>query len=149
MQPTNVLLDAIPTLLAADTNTLAAVLALKVHLSKANFTPSASLTVTSFTEADFDGYAAKTPTAGTQLFYVDPVSGLRIVELVSPAGNYHFETTGVTNLPQTIFGYYVTDNASAILYGCGLLATPVPLTAINQGLDLPAMQFRFQANSPS
>jgi hypothetical protein len=148
MAPTQVLQQAIATLLAHDTATLAAALALKIHLSKTAFVPGPGLTVASFTEADFNGYAALSPTAGNQLVYSDPITGLLTVELVPPAGDWHFQTTGILNLPQTIFGWYVTDNASAVLYGSGLLTPGVPLTAAGQGFDLPSLKFAFLNSSP-
>src|SRR5713226_9047204 len=115
MVPSNAILDRIAVLLADDTTTLAAVLALKVHLAIAPFTPSRDLDVTTLTEATI------TPTAGNQLEYVDPVTGLRTVELTPPIGGWHFQTTGTANLPQTVYGWYVTNNAGTILYGSGLV----------------------------
>jgi hypothetical protein len=148
MTPTNVILAQIPALLAADTTTLAAALALKVHLSQANFTPGPALIVGSFTEANFSGYAALSPTPGSQNVFIDPATGLRTVELKAPLGGWVFITTGVANLPQTIYGFYVTDNAGAVLYASQLLATPIPLTVSGQGIVLPDIRFSFLGTSP-
>src|SRR5262249_22056852 len=148
MQPSNPLLDQIMALIAADTTTLGSATALKVHLANANFVPSASLTVASFTEATFTGYAALLCGTGTQITYVDPIPGLRTIEFKAPAGGWNWKCTAGTGLPQTIYGFYVTDNGSANLYGCALLATPVPITASGQGLDIPAPRFAFLNTSP-
>jgi hypothetical protein len=148
MTPSRVLQLDIATLLAHDTATLAAVAAMNVHLAKAAFTPSPTLDPLTLTEADFAGYAAISPPAGNQLVYQDPVTGLYTVELKAPLGGYHFQTTGLGQLPQTIFGWWVTDNANAVLYGSGLLPTPIPLSIVGQGFDLPSLVFALLNNSP-
>jgi len=124
--------------------------AVSVHLTKAPFTPSASTDLAALiaAEADFGGYAVQSAAAGGQLIYQDPVSGLWVVELIPAAGTFRFDTVGTTNLPQTVYGYFVTDSTNATLMGCGLLDTPVPLTAAGQGQDLPPQLFRFALNSP-
>lgn len=142
MQPTNVILDRIGTLLAADATTLApAALATHVHLIREPFTPDLVTDFTTLTPADFDGYAAKSAGVGAQQYFEDPSTGNRIVQLLEPAGGWHWETTGVTNLPQTIYGFVVTDNADLITYGSGLLDSPVELLAANQGIDLANLRF--------
>jgi hypothetical protein len=143
MTPTNVLLDQLALLLATDPTQLAPlVLPVHVHLAKAAFTPSPILTVASFTEADFGGYVVLNAGLGAQQFFLESSSGTRIVQLLEPAGGWHWEATGVLNLPQTIHGAFVTDNANAILFGSFLLAVPVALLAINDGVDLPNVRFR-------
>jgi hypothetical protein len=135
-------------LVAADTTQLGSATALKVHLAIANFVPSPTLTVASFTEATFTGYAALLVGTGTQISYVDPVTGLRTIELKAPAGGWNFKATAGTGLPQTVYGFYVTDNGSANLWLSALLATPVTLTASGQGLDIPAPRIAFLNSSP-
>ncbi len=148
MQPSNVLLDQIMALVAADTTQLGSATALKMHLAIANFVPSPSLTVASFVEATFTGYAALLGGTGTQISYVDPLTGLRTIEIKGPAGGWNFKCTGATGLPQTVYGGYLTDNGSATLFGSFLLGTPVPITASGQGLDIPAPRFAFLNTSP-
>ena len=148
MIPSSVLAKAIATLLAHDATTLANMTAMHVHLAKQAFTPSRGLDVTTLVEATFSGYTALQPTAGNQLEYNDPLTALETVELIPPAGGWHFQTTGTTDLPQTIYGWYLTDHTDAVLYGSGLLATPIPLTISGQGFDLPALIFAFLNNSP-
>lgn len=50
--------------------------------------------------------------------------------------------------PETIYGYYVTDNADAVLLGSALLDTPVTISASGQGLDIANIKLRFRTNSP-
>jgi hypothetical protein len=148
MQPTNPLLDQIMALVAADTTQLGSATALKIHLAIANFVPSPTLVVGSFTEATFTGYVPLLVGTGTQISYVDPVTGLRTIELKAPAGGLNFKATAGTGLPQTIFGFYVTDNGSATLFGSQLLTTPVVLTASGQGFDIPPPRLAFLNTSP-
>jgi len=148
MTPSTALQLQIATLIADDTTTLGSATALKVHLAKAPFTPAPNLDPTTLVPADFTGYAALSPPSGSQLVYQDPITGLFTVELKEPAGGWHFQTTAITNLPQNIYGWWVTDNTSATLYGSGLLDTPVPLTASGQGFDLPTLTYAFLNQSP-
>ncbi len=147
--PTLTLQNQIATLIAADTTTLAAATAMKVHLAIAPFTPSNTLTVASFTEATFTGYAALLAATGTQLTYTDPITGQITIEIKPPAAGWNFKATAGTGLPQTIYGAYLTDNGSATLYGSFLLPTPITLTAANQGFDIPVPRFQFLAGSPA
>lgn len=148
MTPSAALQLQIGTLLAGDTTTLASATALHVHTAKQPFTPSPALDVTTLVESDFGGYAPIDPATGVQLVYLDAVTGLITVEMKPPAGGWHFLTTSSSNLPQNVYGWYLTDSTDAILYGSGLLAPPVGLTASGQGFDLPSMTFAFPANSP-
>jgi hypothetical protein len=146
--PTSVLQNIIATLLAHDTGSLANATALHVHLAKNAFVPSPDLPLATLVEADFGGYAVIDPTAGNQLVYLNPVTNLITVELSQPVGGWHFQTTSTSNLPQTIYGWYVTDHTDAVLYGSGLLDVPIPLTVSGQGFDLPSLVFAFLNNSP-
>jgi hypothetical protein len=140
--PTNVLLDRMAALLAADATTLApAALNVHVHLAMAPFTPGPTLTVASFTEAAFTGYAALNAGTGGQQSFADPGTGNRVIQLLEPAGGWHWATTAGAGLPITIYGYYVTDNANAVLYGSALLPTPVTLAATAQGVDVAQVRF--------
>jgi hypothetical protein len=149
MIPSKTLQTQIATLIAGDATTLGSSTAMHVHLAKAAFTPSPNLDPATLTEADFAGYAAIDPTTGTQLIYQDPVTGLITVEIKEPVGGWHFQTTGTGQLPQTIYGWYLTDSTDAVLYGSGLLDTPVPLAISGQGFNLPTLTFAFANNSPT
>jgi hypothetical protein len=148
MVPTDVLLDSWLNTLAADPSTIApAALAVRIHLAKGAFVPAPGLAVAAFTEADFQGYAALLAGLGTQQFFQLATDGTRIIQLLEPAGGWHWEVTGVLNLPQTIFGFYVTDNANVVLYGSELLAAPVVVQAINNNVDLSWIRFRVPAGA--
>lgn len=143
MLPVKVLRESIGAAFAADTAYLAAASAPKVKLAMADFTASDDLVVGSLTEATFDGYAAKTPTAGAQQVAVDPVTGEQIVTLVEPVGGWRWVSSGVTNLPQTIYGFYLVDNAGTALLGAEKLDTPVTITASGQEINIGRVTFRF------
>src|SRR5262249_50300990 len=109
-----------------------------------SFTPSLSLLISSFTEATFVGYSALAAGAtGAQLNFFDPATGNALVEVKAPASGWFWKVTATTSLPQTIYGSYLSDNGSATLFGSQLLASPVTLTAINQGLEVPNVRFTF------
>jgi len=149
MQPTRALWRRGADLLAADSTTLApAALANHVHLTMADFTPSLDMALVDFTEATFDGYAAKDLGIGSQPIFYDGETGLLTIKLEDPAGGYVWECTGVTNLPQTIYGAYLTDNADAVLFGAIKFDTPVTLSAADQGLSFGELELEFQTDSP-
>jgi len=146
MTPSQLLLTSAATLLAGDTAGLNAALDVEIHLAKNAFTESPSRVLGDFTEADFDGYAAlaKDPAAPTVV--TDPATGDQIITLPDPAGGWAFATTGVTNLPQTIYGYYLTDSTGAVLYGCKRFADAVVLTGNGQGFSIGTVDFRMLVN---
>src|SRR5262245_40946180 len=136
MVGTNTILDRLAALLQTDATTLApAAGGVKVHLASAAFTPSPTLTIAGLTEATFTGYTALVAGTGSQQEFLDPVTGNRVVQLNEPAGGWHWATTGAVGLPQTIYGFYVTDNGTTALYGSQLFPTPITLTAAGQGID--------------
>jgi hypothetical protein len=137
MQPSQALLNRLGALLAADATTIApASGGVKVHLAQNAFTPSLSLVLASLTEASFTGYAALLGAVGAQQNFQDPSSSNGIVQIVEPLGGWHWATTASTGLPQTIYGYYLTDNGTANLYAAALFTTPITLTASGQGVDI-------------
>lgn len=143
MVPTQVMLDSVAARIATDPTVLANVLFLQVFLVKAPFVPDRTLTVAGLTPADFAGSTALKNTTAVILQYTDPATGEWIIEVPPPVGGWHWQTTsGVTNLPQTIYGWGCMDNTGAILYGSALLPTPILLNANAQGIDLPNVNFR-------
>jgi len=144
MVPSNVILDELQTLLATDATTLAdPANALHVHLAVNGFTPGNALTVADFTEATFTGATALAAGLGAQQEFTDPATGDRCVQLLEPAGGWHWVCTAGTGLPQTVYGYYVTDNTDAVLYGCDRLDTPMVINATGQAVDIPYVRFAF------
>jgi phage-related tail fiber protein len=143
MTPTQVELNALQTLMAADTTTLANATALKLHLLSAPFTPGPGTDLGSLTEATFDGYAAKTAGTGTQQAFRDPITGQLTVQMLEPAGGWHFQCNGATALPQTIYGYCLTNGAGSVTYGSALLPTPIVITASGDAVDIAQVRFEF------
>jgi hypothetical protein len=145
MQPTSALANQVSNLVATDTTQLAAATAPKLHLAQAAFSPSLSLLIGNLTEATFTGYAAIAAGAtGAQIRYFDPVTGNAIVEMKSPVGGWVFNCTSATGLPQTIFGYYLTDNGSATLYASALMPSgSITLTASGQSIEIANARLTF------
>ena len=148
MIPSVAMQKQIATLVAGDTTMLASATPPKVRLAKQPFTPAPTLDPTTLIEADFGSYAAKSPTNGVQLSVVDPLSGLQTVELIEPAGGWHWAANNVNNLPQSTYGFYVTDAGGTNLLGSGLLPAAVPLTAAGQAFDVISIRLAFLNNSP-
>lgn len=150
MVPANAILDQIVTLLAADGTTIApAALACKVHLAKAPFTPTPALLLAGVVEATFDGHTAKNAGIGPQTVFLDPITGHRVIQVLEPAGGWTWVSTGTTDLPQVIYGWYVTDNGVTVLYGAGLLPAPVTISGVGQAITLPWIRFNFLPGSPN
>lgn len=81
---------------------------IRLHLFTNNYTPVAGSVLANFTEATFVGYAsaivgawAAPSTSGGRASSQPPV-----ITFTAPGGG----------LPQTVYGYYVTDAASTIVY---------------------------------
>jgi hypothetical protein len=140
------MLNSAATAIATDSTTLAAALFLKIFLVKTPFVPGGNLVVGDLTPADFAGSAALANTSAVMLKYLDPATGEWIIEVPPPVGGWHWQTTsGVTNLPQTIYGFGCMDSTGAILYGSQLLPAPLLLNGNAQGIDVPAVRFRLNA----
>lgn len=143
------LLDALQTFLATEASLLAPLAdPVVIHLAKAAFTPSMSMLPGDFIEADFDGYLPLEGVVGAQLAFLDPATLRRVVQLKDPAGGWHWESTGVTNLPQDIFGYWLSSNDGLTVYASQLLDTPVTISGSGQGLDVGLSRFTFLPNTP-
>jgi len=148
MQVTLALREKAAQLLAADAASLAPVaLANHVFLVMAAFVASEASVIGDLTLATFDGSAALSAGVGTQAEGLDPNNTNALITIKSPVGGWRWETTGVTNLPQTIFGYCMLDNADAVLLGCQTLDQTITLTAINQVVDLGSITITQQAGS--
>jgi len=148
MQASRALREKMAQLLAADATTLApATDANLVTLAQAAFNPSELLAIGDVTPADFDGSDPIEITVGVQAEGLDPLNADAIITLSPPVGGFRFETTGTTNLPQTIYGVYVTDNGATKILCSKLLDQPITLTTINQVIDLGDLNLRQLANS--
>lgn len=150
MIPTLAIREKAMQLLAADTATLAqAADPNHVVLVKNEFTPGEGAVIGDLTLADFDGSAALECGLGTQPEGLDPANADALITFVPPAGGWRWETTGVTNLPQTIYGFALTNEAETTLFACARLPTPITLTAVNQVVSLGDLTLRQLAGSIS
>ena len=112
MQTTLAVREKAATLLAADATTLApAADGNEIALVKAAFTPAESNVLADLTFADFDGSAPIVCGTGTQPTGLDPNTNDTLITIKPPAGGFRFATTGITNLPQTIYGFALTTTA--------------------------------------
>jgi hypothetical protein len=142
MLPMSAIRLKLGTLLAADTASLAPATANKMILFSNNVTPIETLLMAALTEANFDGYASIDGTIVAQETGIDPATGDQVITLTPPLGGWHWKTTGVTNLPETIYGFALVDHAKAVLLAIETFEEPVSLTAIGQQIDLGAATMR-------
>jgi hypothetical protein len=148
MQATLALREKMAQLLAADATTLApAADANVIALVIAPFTPTEALVFADLTLADFDGSTPLAVGLGTQAEGLDPLSGDAIISLKDPVGGWRWETTGVTNLPQTVWGYALLNDGLDTVFAAERLITPIPLTAVNQVIQLGGLTLRQLAGS--
>lgn len=144
MLPVKSVREAAGTLLAADTTTLApAVNANKIALIAAPFTPDENLTLAGLTLATFTGSAPKTGATGAQPTGNDPLTGEQVISISPPVGGYIFKCTVAPGVPETIYGYCLTDNAGATLLAMALLPQPITIAAVNDQVDCEVPELRF------
>ena len=135
-------------LLAADSTTLApAALANMMALVMAPIAPSEALTFADLTLATFDGSTPIACGTGTQPTGEDPFSGAEVLSIKVPAGGFRWESTGVTNLPQTIYGYVLLDNALAVLLASAAFDAPITITAVDQVIESLNATMQLAANT--
>lgn len=113
-----------------------------IRLAQAAFAPSPTLVVGDLTEATFDGYAEVDLGAAGPTVSSDPGNGDVLLTFPLPVGGLHWQCTGGTGLPQTIFGWYAVNQAGTILYASGTLEAPVVISASGQSLDLDYLRLR-------
>jgi len=148
MVPTLALREKAMQLLAADTATLApAANAKKIALVKVDFPPAETLVFADLDLADFDGSTPLDLGLGTQAEGLNPGTTDAVIDLKLPAGGLRWETTGLTNLPQTIYGWALLDNAGTLLMASGIFEDPITLTAVNERVDVTQAKITQQANS--
>jgi len=148
MQATLALREKMAQLLAADTGTLAqAADPNHAVLLKAAFTPGEGVLMADLTPADFDGSTPLECELGTQEEGIDPNTGDAIITLGPPAGGWRWEVTGVTNLPQTIYGIAFTNEAETVLFAMLKFETPIPLSSVNQAINVGPLTLRQIAGS--
>lgn len=117
--------------------------ALEVHAMKAPFTESLDTAFVSGDEATFPGYAIVDVELGPQEIYYDPLTQEYVLELIPPAGGFHFERGAGAGAAQDIHGVIVTTNAAAVVLGSQLLENgPVTITNEGDGFTVPMLQVR-------
>ena len=106
-----------------------------VHLYQNNIVPNRSTLIGDLTEADFTGYAKVTAMVwGTPYYDVDG-SALCF-------GTSHSFVATDAVAPNTIYGYYLTDSADAVLLATYPLASPVGIPGAGSGITvLPTYRY--------
>lgn len=135
-------------LIAADTTKLASATAQKLHLAKNSFVPSLDLLLAGLTEATFVGSTAKLAGTGTQQVFFDVSTGFWRIQILEPAGGWTWTCTTAPGTPETIYGVYLTDNTSAVLYGSLLLPGPITIQSIGDSIVVPNVPLSFPTTSP-
>jgi hypothetical protein len=105
-------------------------------------TPSENLVAADVTPATFIGSTPIEVELGAQGEGTDPNNDDGIISILPPVGGFRWETTATTNLPQTIYGFALMNEAQTTLFGAEALETPIVLTGTNQVVQLPEVQFR-------
>lgn len=156
MVPTGAVASAWAALIGADTGTLAeATTFVAVHLAKAPFTPAPQLAIGGLTEATFTGATAIHAASAATQVSVDPATGDIIIQVREPAGGWHWATGDAVGLPQTIYGFYLTNAAGTTLLASDLMRsedgtpTPIVLSAAGQGIDIDQVRFRLPSGYAS
>lgn len=138
MTPTKAVRERAVTLLGADTTTFNQPTdELVVRLFQNAAVPTETMAIGDFTQADFGGYAGLDVALGACPEGLNPQTDDSQIRLISADGDYVWETTNTSNLPQTIYGFYVTDAGGSILYAAERFAFPVELTMTNQTVIIP------------
>jgi len=140
MIPSARLEDSIRRLLAADPLNLALADANLVHLIAAAFTPGRDTDFSALTVATFTGSTAKAAGTGTQQSFFDPVKGVQVVQVLEPAGGWHWQATADPAETETIFGWVLTDGDATFVLGSDLFPEPIPITATGDAVDIPEVR---------
>jgi len=119
----------------------------EIMLVQNDFAPAESIILADVTLANFDGSTAISAGAGAQPVLADPGTNDAIMDIKMPAGGYRWETTGMTHLPQTIYGYVLLDSAHTVVYAAQRFVSPITLTAINQRIDIGQPTIVLPANT--
>lgn len=148
MQPVRDLWKAQADLLVADTATLGAVAALKVHLAINSFAPGLDLALGDLTEATFTGSTAIAAGAAPYDAYYDALTGLYTVRVKEPAGGWNWICTAAPAAAETVYGVYLTNSAGTTLWGAQLLPEPVTIDDADQGVGVGDITFQWRVDSP-
>lgn len=148
MLPSRAIRMAAITRLASDPATLAqAADANVIALVKNNFNPGEDLEVGDLELADFDGSTPLAVGLNTQPTAFQPGTDDSVIDLIAPVGGFRWETTGITNLPQTIYGWALLNEALDTVLASGVFETPPVLTVINQVVEVTDQSITLPKNS--
>lgn len=118
----------------------------KIMLFKNNVTVSPATVIGDLEAADFGGATPKTCGAGECTSAIDPVTGERQIRVLEPAGGFEFTVDSSDNLPQTIHGFAMTNEAGTELIAAENFTTPIPLAEIGHVVDVPQPKLSLPAN---
>jgi hypothetical protein len=143
MLPCLPLIDSIGTLVAADLTTFGDAAFLSVFLIKAPFTPGPTLVLADVVPADGGGLHAIFSTVAGGNVVFNPQTNGQVVAVKVPLGGWHFVTTILGGLPQTMYGYGLIATTSGLLLATALLPAPMLMNAVGQFVDLPNVEIEF------
>ena len=144
MLPMKAVRLALGELLAADAATLAPAsdpnaMALIIN----NFAPSEDLVAADLDLATFTGSTPIPGATGAQNVGIDPVTLAQVIEIKPPIGGYRWEATDGVDLPQTIYGYGLFNEALSTVLAVQALPTPITLTEAGQFIDIDSATLTF------
>lgn len=136
--------NRVAAMLATDVTTLAhATTPAEVCLTTVPFTPQLNMSPAMFTQPTFPGYAPLPSGVGPQQLFGDASTGNLIVQLLEPAGGWHWAVTGTVTTPETIYGYFITSPDGTAIWGAQLFAVPVIINGGGQAVDVDQVRFTF------
>ncbi len=91
---------------------------LYVRLYKNDYTPTGAMNISSFTQANFSGYASES--------FTRPSGSLSGGQVTAQSPVLAFTLSSST--AQTIYGYYLTNSTGVTLYGAEKFASPITLS---------------------
>lgn len=143
MTPSQLLVDAMLDLLAADTATLskAALSENEIALVVSSFVPTRALELADLTLASFTGSAVKKVGDGDQLVAYDPLRGEWFIELEEIAGGWTWVCTAAPASAQTVYGAILTNGPGTDLYGAELLPAPVVIANVGDSVHFGSLRF--------
>ena len=111
--------------------------ALKLKLFKVDVTPGHADTVATYTEADFTGYAAITlATASWNAGTAGTGTGTALANKAYIDYAQQTFTMGTPGTTNTVYGYYVTDNAGTTLIGAEKFTTSKPMLLAGDAIKI-------------
>jgi len=117
-----------------------------VALFQNDLEPTPETLLADLTLANFDGYAALAMEESIANSGTNPLTGNHIVTVKEPVGGIQFETSGVTNLPQTIYGCALLNDTETAIVGIQRFETPIVLTEANQIINIPSLSTEFSGD---